>query len=147
MDNDRETKTRTAVWFYPSTLRHIDAWLIDDNCKTRSEFIEKAVRFYLGYLSTGEQADYLSKTLVALIRGMMEEHNNRMRGLIFKLCVEVNMAIHTIAAHFHADEINRRELRAFAVEEVKRTNGRISFDRAIDIQSQPYEEEDEEWRS
>ena len=31
---------------------------------------------------------------------------------------------HTIAAHFRADPINRRELRAYAVDEVRRTNGR-----------------------
>ena len=41
---------------------------------------------------------------------------------------------HTIAAHFRADPINRRELRAYAADEVRRTNGQISFDRALDQQ-------------
>ena len=30
---------------------------------------------------------------------------------------------HTVAAHFRADPVNRRELRAYAVDEVLRTNG------------------------
>jgi hypothetical protein len=39
------------------------------------------------------------------------------------------------------DEIDRRELRAFAVDEVKKTYGQISFDHAIDVQrGAPYEE-------
>ena len=44
------------------------------------------------------------------------------------------MMCHTIAAHFRADPIDRRELRAYAIDEVKRTNGQISFSSAIDIQ-------------
>ena len=63
-------------------------------------------------------------------------HVNRLRSLLFKLCVEINMMGHTVAAHFRADPINRRELRAYAVDEVLRTNGQISFDDALDLQRQ-----------
>ena len=41
---------------------------------------------------------------------------------------------HAIAARFHADPINRRELRAYTVDEVKRTDGKIRFDDALDQQ-------------
>ena len=41
---------------------------------------------------------------------------------------------HTIAAHFRADPINRRELRAYAVDEVRRTNGQFCLDWALDQQ-------------
>ena len=37
------------------------------------------------------------------------------------------MLCHTIAAHFRADPIHTRELRAYAVDEVKRTSGRVSL--------------------
>ena len=50
---------------------------------------------------------------------------------------------HTIAAHVRADPINRRELRAYSVDEVKRTNGQISFDDALDQQRQL--EDDDAW--
>ena len=62
----------------------------------------------------------------------------KQRTLLFKLCVEVNMMSHTVAAHFRADPVNRRELRAYAVDEVLRTNGKISFDDALDLQRQVY---------
>ena len=71
---------------------------------------------------------------MTVIRGTLENHNNRLRSLLFKWCVELNMMCHTIAAHFRADPIDRRELRAYAIDEVKRTNGQISFSNAIDIQ-------------
>lgn len=68
------------------------------------------------------------------LRGIVADNANRFRSLLFKWCVELNMMGHTIAAHFHTDNINRRELRGYAVDEVRRTNGQISFDAALDQQ-------------
>lgn len=129
-----ENKKRTAVWLSPGVIRRMDSWLEEDNCSTRSEFIEKALRFYMGYLATEDTSKYLSQALVDTLQGIVADNSNRLRTMIFKWCVELNMMGHTIAAHFRADPINRRELRAYAVDEVKRTNGQISFDRALDQQ-------------
>ena len=129
-----ENKKRTAVWLSPGVIRRMDSWLEEDNCSTRSEFIEKALRFYMGYLATEDTSEYLSQALVDTLQGIVADNSNRLRTLIFQWCVELNMMGHTIAAHFRADPINRRELRAYAVDEVKRTNGQISFDRALDQQ-------------
>ena len=133
-----ENKKRTAVWLTPGVIRRMDGWLEEDNCKTRSEFIEKALRFYMGCLATEDTSEYLSRALVDTLRGTLADNENRLRTLLFKLCVEVNMMGHTVAAHFRADPVNRRELRAFAVDEVLRTNGKISFDDALDLQRQVY---------
>ena len=46
-----EVKTRIPLWLYPSTLEAVDKAMERDNCKSRSEFIENAIRFYAGYLS------------------------------------------------------------------------------------------------
>ena len=133
-----ENKKRTAVWLAPGVIRRMDGWLEEDNCKTRSEFIEKALRFYMGCLATEDTSEYLSRALVDTLRGTLADNENRLRTLLFKLCVEVNMMSHTVAAHFRADPVNRRELRAYAVDEVLRTNGKISFDDALDLQRQVY---------
>ena len=140
--HDNDNKERLVVWLRPSQLRHIDAWLEEDNCKTRSEFLEKAIGFYLGYLSANGSSDYLSEALTAALNGILNENSNRLRSMLFKWCVELNMACHTIAAHFRADEVDRRALRAFAVQEVRETNGQISFDHALDVQKEPSEPDD-----
>lgn len=132
--NTRENKMRTAIWLSPGVVRRMDAWLLEDNCKTRSEFIEKSLRFYMGYLETEDTSEFLSRALVDTLRGIVADNENRLRSLIFKWCVELNMMGHTIAAHFHTAPIDRRELRGYAVDEVKRTNGQISFDAALDQQ-------------
>ena len=127
---------RTVVWVDAALLTRADGWLEADNCKNRSEFISKALRFYMGYLATEDTSAYLSRAMVDTLRGMLADNGNRLRSLLFKLCVEINMMGHTVAAHFRADPINRRELRAYAVDEVLHTNGQISFDDALDLQRQ-----------
>ena len=69
--------------------------------------------------------------------GMLDANDDRMRSLLFKLCVETNMMMHVIAAHFKDDIGDLRALRGYAADEVKRTYGRISFDNAVKIQSSP----------
>ena len=135
---DEENRLKITLWLKPGIVRRMDGWLEEDNCKTRSEFIEKALRFYMGYLATEDTSEYLSRALVDTLRGTLAYNENRLRTLLFKLCVEVNMMGHTVAAHFRADPVNRRELRAYAVDEVLRTNGKIRFDDAIDLQRQVY---------
>ena len=95
-----ENKKRTAVWLAPGVIHRMDGWLEEDNCKSRGEFAEKALRFYMGYLATEDTSAYLSRALVDTLRGMMADNGNRLRSLLFKLCVEINMMGHTVAAHF-----------------------------------------------
>ena len=138
-------KQGLSVWLRPDTITRMDSLLSLDNCSSRSEFVDKAVRFYIGYLTSEDVSEYLSQALLATLKGTMDENSNRQRALLFKLCVEVNMLCHTMAAHYRADEIDRRDLRAFAVREVKETNGQISFDHALDIQRQLPREVDDDW--
>ena len=131
-----ENKKKTTIWLYPGTIRRMDGWLVEDNCQSRSEFVEKALRFYMGYLGTEDTSAYLSQALVSTLRGIIEDNANRFRSLIFKMCVEVGMAVHVVAAHFKADRIDLRELRGYVVNEVKRTNGQVKFDDALRHQRQ-----------
>ena len=133
---DEENRLKITLWLKPGIVRRMDGWLEEDHCKSRGEFAEKALRFYMGYLATEDTSEYLSRALVDTLRGTLADNENRLRTLLFKLCVEVNMMGHTVAAHFRADPVNRRELRAYAVDEVLRTNGKIRFDDALDLQRQ-----------
>lgn len=139
---DENPRKKITVWLKPDVVSRMDGWLEADNCKSRGEFTEKALRFYMGYLASEDVSEYLSKALVATLRGILADNANRLRALIFKWCVELNMMAHTIAAHFKADPINRRELRSYAVDEVLQTKGQISFDDALDTQR---EIRDDEW--
>ena len=89
------------------------------------------------HLVSEDVTDYLSKVLVSTLRGLLADNENRLRSLLFKFCVELNMMTHVIAAHFKDDVDELRELRRYAVDEVKRTHGQIGLDNALHIQRQP----------
>ena len=96
----------------------------------------------MGYLGTEDNTAYISQAILTAIQGTLDDNNNRLCRIIFKWAVELNMMCHTIAAHFRTDPIHTRELRGFAVDEVKRTNGQVCFESAVH-QQRRIEPEDE----
>ena len=138
-----KNKRKFALWLYPDTLEKIKQHYTEDDCRSKSEFIEKAVRFYMGYLGTEDTSEYLSDALVATLRGIIADSTNRTNGILFKCAVEQGIMAHTIAAHFRDTLEDRRALRGYVVDEVKRTNGQIRFEDAQDVQRQL---PDDAWR-
>ena len=133
---NKDNKEPTTLWLRPSTMGKVDAALAIAKCKSRSEFVEEAIRYYLDHLISCDVHEYLTKELRDEFHKAAVENENRIRSLIFKWAVELNMMCHTIAAHYRADPINRRQLRAFAVKEVMDTKGKVSFNHALDVQRQ-----------
>lgn len=42
-----ENKVKFALWAYPETLKNVEVHYKNDNCRSQSEFIEKAIKFYI----------------------------------------------------------------------------------------------------
>ena len=140
---EEKVKKKTTFWLPPDMIDRMDSWLKADNCRSRNEFVEKALRFYMGYLGTENITEYLSDALVATLRGIIADSTNRTNGILFKCAVEQGIMAHTIAAHFRDTMEDRRALRGYVVDEVKRTSGQIKFEDAQDVQRQL---PDDTWR-
>ena len=52
--NRKEVKRRFQLWIKPSVLALAAKHMEEDNCASQSEFMEKAVQFYAGYLAAKE---------------------------------------------------------------------------------------------
>lgn len=87
---EHENKTRIPAWLRPSTIRRMGGWLETANCKSRSEFIEKSLHFYMGYLGAEDASEYLPNALTATLRGIVADSTNRTNGILFKCAVEPN---------------------------------------------------------
>ena len=133
---EREKKIRTPLWIYPSAVALIEELYVRDNCKSKSEFIEKAVRFYCGYLKTEGGNEYLPRVLISTMRGMLDCFEDRQAALLFKLAVEVCMMLHVTAATNEIDGDTLSRLRGRCVQEVKALRGAISFDRTVRFQKE-----------
>lgn len=129
-----KAKSRTAVWLYPETIERMDAILKSDNAKSRSEFIEKALQFYMGYLTSENATEYFSKVLVSAMQGLLRETENRNSGNLFRLSVEMSMMMNILAAGLEISDEDLRKLRGRCVNEVKKTKGKISMEEAVKFQ-------------
>lgn len=131
---DREKKIRIPLWIYPSTEEKVNELFKDDNCKSPSEFIENAIVFYAGYLSAEDNRKYLPNIVVSSMKGIVQDSEHRIARILFKLAVEMAMNMNVLAASQSVDDITLTRLRARCVDEVKRTNGSISFEDAVKFQ-------------
>ena len=50
----KETKTKYAIYLYPSQMEEIKSLMDQANAKSQSEFVSDAIRFYIGYLQQGK---------------------------------------------------------------------------------------------
>lgn len=128
------SKHRTAVWLYPETIKKMDSMLDADNAKSRSEFIEKALQFYMGYMTSENTTEYLPKVLVSAMQGILRETENRNSSNIFRLSVEMSMMMNILAAGLEISDEDLRKLRGRCVNEVKKTKGKISIEDAVKFQ-------------
>ena len=120
-------KTRFALWIEQDTLELVRSHYKSNDCRSQSEYIEKAIRFYTGYLET-ERADlYLPRVLSEILEGKLDMLGHRIGKLLFKLAVESNISNHLLAADTDRDMRTYEKLHGRSVREVKETNGRISF--------------------
>ena len=92
-----------------------------DNCTTKNEFIEKAIRFYSGYLDTDSADAYLPRVLADVLEGKLGALGNRMGHLLFKLSVDQNLMGNILAADIEIDPDQLRKARVRCVKEVKET--------------------------
>lgn len=132
---EKEKKIRIPLWIYPSVEEKIQKNFEVDNCKSPSEFIEKAILFYCGYLASEEYRQYLPNVLVSTMQGSLDSFEDRMATLLFKIAVELSMMLHVTAAANEIDEDTLTRLRGLCVEEVKRLRGSVRLDDAVKFQN------------
>ena len=133
-EKKNSVKKRTAVWLYPEIMEKMDGLLEKDNCKSRSEFIDKALNFYMGYLISEDTTGYLSKILISAMQGIMKETENRNASNLFRLSVEMSMMMNILAAGLEISDEELRSLRGRCVQEVKKIRGKISMEEAVKFQ-------------
>lgn len=95
-------------------------WYGQDNCASQSEFIEKAVLFYVGYLASENAGDYLPKIIVSTLKGIVNESDNRISRILFKLAVELSITMNVVAATCNISREQLDQLRGMCVSQVKR---------------------------
>lgn len=131
----KEKKIRIPLWIYPSTEEKLQKNYEADNCKSPSEFIEKAILFYCGYLSSEEYNQYLPNVVVSTMQGSLDAFEDRMATLLFK---NSGGTLHGASCH-GGDQSDRY---GYALppsgtmrREIKRLRGAVRLEDAVKFQN------------
>lgn len=126
-----DDKKKFALWVYPDTLEKVEKIYREDNCESKSEFIEKAINFYIGYLTAENKKDYLPSIVTSTLKAIVDNSDTRQNRMMFKLAVEIAMVQNLLAATQDIDPVSLNRLRGECVKEVKRLNGGFTFEDAL----------------
>ena len=127
-------KQKFPLWAKPETLQSVKEIYRTDNCKSQSEFIEKAILFYIGYLTAGKPQSFLPNMFLSAMKSIVAESDNRVSRMLFKLAVELAVTMNVVAATNEIDEISLNRLKGECIKEIKRLNGAFTFTDAVDWQ-------------
>ena len=127
-------KEKFALWITPEAKKEVEAHYKQDNCKSQSEYIEKAVRFYSGYLDTKHAEEYLPRILSDVLEGKLGAFGKRVGHLLFKQAVDQNIMANLVGYLSDIDMDTLQKLRVRCVKNVKETNGEVDFQDAFRFQ-------------
>ena len=123
----KEEKSRIHTRISPETERKMELAMPNANCQSRNEFVERAICFYSDYIMSKEVTNFLAPMLVSALRATVQSSENRISRLLFKQTVELCMMMNVLAAGLEIDESQLDDLRWRCVQNVKKTNGSITF--------------------
>ena len=135
-------KEKFAFYLTPEKKVLLERRYQEDGSRSLTAFIENAVDFYLDYLSANSAGLFLPASLKSCLDGRLGQLEDRLSSLIFKQAVEQDMVAGILADAFQFSEDDLRRRRAESVQNVKKTNGRISLEQRV----REAWEEDDEWQ-
>lgn len=133
-----ENTHKMTIRLSPLAKYRLEVGYQQDGSRSKNDFIERAVLFYLDYLEA-ERNGTLPVAIQSAIDGRLGIFEDRMAKLLFKQAVETDMGLSALLEHLGIDSDYMKKLRAESVKNVKATNGRLTFERKA-------QEQDEEWQ-
>ena len=125
------SKTHCSYMIEQEVVDKLEKHYKDDGSRSKSEFVERAINFYCGYVTAENYREFFPKVVLSTIQGTLDSFENRIATLLFKMAVELSVLNRVTAATVDVEELNLTRLRGRCVDDVKRINGCISFEQAV----------------
>ena len=126
----KESKSKYAIYLYPSQMEEIKSLMDQANAKSQSEFVSDAIRFYIGYLQQGKNVDYLAPIITQTIKEEIRSTEKNISQILFKLAVELAMISELQATQIRVSKEQMEQLRRMCSRIVSENNGIITFEKA-----------------
>ena len=135
-------KEKFAFYLSPEKKAILERRYREDGSRSLTAFIERAVDFYLDYLSANDAGLFLPTAIKSYVDGRLGQLENQMSSLLYKQAVEQDMVAGILADAYQFSEDDLQRRRAGSINNVKKTNGRISLDQRV----REVWEEGDEWQ-
>lgn len=130
-------KLRLSIYLYPETYEKVKELYKKDGCVFHSQFVEKALRFYIGYLTANEDSSYLPTAMLSNMKSIVAESENKISKTFYKVAVELAMVQNAFAySHKEITAESLAELREAVESVVKSTNGILTLEDAVEWQKE-----------
>ena len=105
-------KVRKAFYVEEELLGQVDALLPQADVRSRNEFVNQALRFYIGYLTSEKIENYMLTTISSVMHATVKDSENRMARAMYKLAVETSKLSHVIAYSHGAQRLKGRSVQS-----------------------------------
>ena len=128
-------KIKTSIYLHPRTFDNIEKVYLEEGFKSKSELMEAAIQFYLGYLATDDTTNYLPEVIDVSLKSIVGNLEDRTCNIMFKVAVELALLLHVYSAKNGVSNQEIDQLRDACVKEVRSLNDIVTFKRAVSIQN------------
>ena len=124
-----------AYWMTPSMVAEITKMMPEANATSKTDFVRKAVAFYIGYIRQQKNINYLAPMLAGAIKSEVRSLGKDVCEMLFKLAVEMGINSNITAAVNDIPDESLENLRLNVAQEVARVNGILTFEDADEWQN------------
>lgn len=111
----------------------IDSSLVASDSRSRSDFVEKAVRYYAASLGAEMHKELLSQELIRVLQDNIKNVENHISSTIFKMAGE-QAVLSLLFADMLVENLDRKELQRYrneAYDLIRKRHGSIMFEDAL----------------
>ena len=128
MESKKEIRIRVGISILPEIITLADNNIKNANCGSRSELIENALQFYIGYITSDKNTEFLSTAISKTVQGIIANTEKRLSTLAFKQVVASMKMAKILALYLDLDEQQEKQIYLQALSEAKKINGTIPFE-------------------
>jgi len=126
-----DKKEKFALYLTPEKKVILERRYREDGSRSMTAFVERAVDFYLDYLSANDAGLFLPTSIKSYLDGRLGQLEERLSSLAFRQAVEQDMVAGILADAYQFSDEDLRRRRSESVQNVKKTNGRVSLEQRV----------------
>ncbi|WP_288957582.1 hypothetical protein [uncultured Thomasclavelia sp.] len=123
-----ENREKITFWVSKEQKKKLKQYINLSPEDSITAFMISAIEFYGGFCMSSQKCGYLPLALSSAMQGTIKTSEDRISRLLFKNTVELSMLMNIISATTDVDADTLKKLRLKCMNEVKATNGKMTFE-------------------